>query len=251
MRVRIISFGHLHGERPAEAHVTVDLRTHFRDPHFDRELTQLTGEDPRVVDAVLTTPGFAEAIDAGTAAVRAFASGPVDADMVVAAGCGGGRHRAYVYAVILAQLLDAEGYEVVVEHRDVHRPVVERTATGERITAAAVEPARDNLPAPITGAEADGQLREDLQLLAPAATAALQLLADAISKRAADHDDVVEAIKAAGLHEAFAKVFEAAADSVWARHDAQGGDPYDLDVRLTVDNLSGAAGDVRRAFTWI
>lgn len=88
---------------------------------------------------------------------------------------------------------------------------------------------------------------EDLAVLAPAAAAALSLLADAVRRGAADHDGLVQALKAAGVHEAFAAVFDAAADRVMQGAD----DPYDFDVRLHADNLAGSAGDVRRAFEWL
>ncbi|MFE3907414.1 hypothetical protein ACFXPY_46220 [Streptomyces sp. NPDC059153] len=57
----------------------------------------------------------------------------------------------------------------------------------------------------------------------------------------------VHALKAAGVHEAFASVFDAASERVMEAAD----DPFDFDERLHADNLAGAAGDVRRAFTWL
>lgn len=88
---------------------------------------------------------------------------------------------------------------------------------------------------------------EDLAVLAPAAAAALGLLADAIRRGGADPDDIVQALKDACVHEAFAGVFDAASERVMEATD----DPYDFDVRLHADNLAGAAGDVRRAFEWL
>ncbi|MFD9114887.1 hypothetical protein [Streptomyces bottropensis] len=87
---------------------------------------------------------------------------------------------------------------------------------------------------------------EDVAVLAPAAAAALGLLTDAV-RRGADPDDIVQALKDAGVHEAFASVFDAASERVMEAAD----DPYDFDVRLHADNLAGAAGDVRRAFEWL
>ncbi|MGV9761456.1 hypothetical protein ACWDUC_37430 [Streptomyces tricolor] len=84
-------------------------------------------------------------------------------------------------------------------------------------------------------------------VLAPAVAAALNLLADAVRRGGADQDDIVQALKAAGVHEAFADVFDAAYERVMDATD----DPYDFDVRLHPDNLAGAAGDVRRAFEWL
>ncbi|MFG2220502.1 hypothetical protein ACGFN1_37850 [Streptomyces sp. NPDC048685] len=88
---------------------------------------------------------------------------------------------------------------------------------------------------------------EDLAVLAPAAAAALNLLADAVRRGGADHVDIVQALKAARVDEAFASVFDAASEHVMEAVD----DPYDFDERLHADNLSGAAGDIRRAFHWL
>ncbi|AWZ07415.1 MULTISPECIES: hypothetical protein [unclassified Streptomyces] len=94
-----------------------------------------------------------------------------------------------------------------------------------------------------TGAVGIGELAD----LAPAAAAALNLLADAIKRGTADQDAVVEALKAAKVDEAFAAVLTAAAHAVMDAAE----DPYDFDDRLVADNLSGAASDVRRAFHWL
>lgn len=105
-----------------------------------------------------------------------------------------------------------------------------------RITA--VETAADR-----HGNVADG---EALDALAPAAAAALRLLADAI-RRGTDHDDVIEALKRAGVHSAFADVLDAASDAVTGEME----DPYEFDASLHADNLSAAASDVRDAFRWL
>lgn len=94
-----------------------------------------------------------------------------------------------------------------------------------------------------TGTAGIGELAD----LAPAAAAALNLLADAIKRGRADQDAIVEALKAAKIDEAFAGVLDAAADSVMASAE----DPYDFDDRLHADNLGGAASDIRRVFHWL
>ncbi|MFF9638783.1 hypothetical protein ACF1D2_29915 [Streptomyces bacillaris] len=94
-----------------------------------------------------------------------------------------------------------------------------------------------------TGTDGIGELAD----LAPAAAAALNLLADAIKRGRADQDAIVEALKAAKIDEAFAGVLDAAADSVMTAAE----DPYDFHDRLHADNLGGAATDIRRAFHWL
>ncbi|MFJ4879925.1 hypothetical protein ACIP93_32625 [Streptomyces sp. NPDC088745] len=95
-----------------------------------------------------------------------------------------------------------------------------------------------------TSLTADGG---DLADLAPAAAAALRLLADAITRGHANQDDIVQALKDANVHEAFADVLTAASSAVMDETE----DPYDIDYSLTADNLSGAASQVRGIFHWI
>ncbi|MFD8545637.1 ATPase [Streptomyces sp. NPDC059649] len=123
--VDVISFGYLHGEPPA-AHLTLDLRHHFRDPHVSPELRHLTALDAVVRKAVLDTPGIPALIEATADAVVAFTRGPSAGPVRVAVGCAGGRHRAAAFAMALKTALAAEDIAAVVDHRDLHRPVVER-----------------------------------------------------------------------------------------------------------------------------
>jgi UPF0042 nucleotide-binding protein len=123
--VDITSFGYLHDGPPA-AHLTVDLRQHFRDPHVSPELRHMTADDEPVRTAVLNTPGLSALVQAVTAAVEAFASGPSAGAVTVAAGCAGGRHRAPTFARALADLLSAAGHQITVQHRDMDKPVVQR-----------------------------------------------------------------------------------------------------------------------------
>ncbi|MDT9685836.1 RNase adapter RapZ [Streptomyces sp. TRM76323] len=123
--VEIVSFGYLHAPEP-KAHLTMDLRQHFRDPHVSPELRYMTADDAPVRDAVMSTPGIAALVEATAAAVVAFASGPSAGPVVVADGCAGGRHRAPTFARALAARLRADGHTVTVHHRDLDKPVVQR-----------------------------------------------------------------------------------------------------------------------------
>ncbi|MGW5121442.1 hypothetical protein ACWEQ8_39305 [Streptomyces noursei] len=84
----------------------------------------------------------------------------------------------------------------------------------------------------------------ELAYLAPAAAAALQLLADAIKRCQAGQDDVLQRLQEAGVHTAFAGVLDAASDAAMNETD----DPFDVDYSLDADNLSAAAREVRDAF---
>lgn len=123
--VEIISFGYLH-DAPPPAHLTVDLRHHFRDPHVAQELRHMTADDESVRHAVLATPGIDALVLAASLAVEAFAEGPSAGPVIVAGGCAGGRHRAPTFARALADLLAASGHQATVRHRDMHRAVVNR-----------------------------------------------------------------------------------------------------------------------------
>jgi UPF0042 nucleotide-binding protein len=123
--VEIVSFGYLHDAPPA-AHLTIDLRHHFRDPHVSPELRNMTADDEQVRTAVMNTPGIAELVEAIAAAVVAFASGPSAGAVTVADGCAGGRHRAPTFALALAERLRAAGHSVTVSHRDMAKAVVQR-----------------------------------------------------------------------------------------------------------------------------
>lgn len=125
--IEIISFGYLHGAPPA-AHITLDLRHHFRDPHVNPELRHLTAEDAAVREAVLNTPGIMPLILATVRTVHAFQTGPTRGTVRVAVGCAGGRHRAATVAMSLASALGT----VNVAHRDLSKDVVNRDSKGNR-----------------------------------------------------------------------------------------------------------------------
>lgn len=124
-QVNIVSFGYLHAPAP-EAHLTLDLRRHYRDPHVRPELRQLTALDAAVRDAVLATPGIPALLDAVEAAIEAYLAGPTPAALAVAIGCAGGRHRSAVVAAELAARVERRGTPVTLTHRDLHLPVINR-----------------------------------------------------------------------------------------------------------------------------
>ncbi|MFF3270399.1 ATPase [Streptomyces chrestomyceticus] len=123
--VEITSFGYLHAE-PPPAHLTLDLRHHFRDPHVSPQLRYMTAHDEPVRRAVATTAGIGALVESAARAVGAFASGPSAGTVLVATGCAGGRHRAPAVAMALADRLGRDGYSVIVRHRDIDAPVVRR-----------------------------------------------------------------------------------------------------------------------------
>jgi UPF0042 nucleotide-binding protein len=128
-RVQVESFGYGFGPAP-RAHLVVDVRDHFRDPHVSPELRELTATDERVVRAVLATPGVPALVRSIALAARAFLDGPSPGPVLVAVGCVGGRHRSAVIASEVGRLLDGRSIRAAVAHRDMGRPVIERQPGG-------------------------------------------------------------------------------------------------------------------------
>ncbi|WP_116025489.1 RapZ C-terminal domain-containing protein [Thermomonospora umbrina] len=122
--VRIVSFGYLHGD-PPPAHVTLDLRVHFRDPHISPKLRYMTAEDFDVRDAVRRTPGIWALIESTCDLANAYLAGPGSAVLTIAVGCSGGRHRAPTVAGSLAESLRRD-HDVEHQDRDLSKDVVER-----------------------------------------------------------------------------------------------------------------------------
>ncbi|MGK5733305.1 RapZ C-terminal domain-containing protein [Streptomyces sp. URMC 124] len=123
--VVVTSFGFGHGPVP-EAHIVVDLRQHFRDPHVRPGLREMTVRDRPVRRAVMRTPGIRPVLKATLAQVKAFRRGPSAGVVTIAFGCVGGRHRSAVAAHVLARRLRRRGLSVELRHRDIRRPVISR-----------------------------------------------------------------------------------------------------------------------------
>ncbi|GAB3429943.1 RapZ C-terminal domain-containing protein [Actinophytocola sediminis] len=125
--ITITSFGYRHGGPPADS-VAVDVREGLLDPHIDPALRELTGHDEAVQERVHATRGVDQVVRA-VATLAANLVG-VGVGVAVSVGCAGGRHRSVVIAEAVAALLRTCGQAVVVAHRDVHLPVVQRDVAG-------------------------------------------------------------------------------------------------------------------------
>ncbi|MFB7900020.1 ATPase [Streptomyces xiamenensis] len=126
MQINVVSFGYLHGTAP-EAHLTVDLRHHFRDPHVSPELRYLTAGDQVVRDTVMATPGITTVIAGIHTAILGYRLGPSSpGEITVAIGCAGGRHRAATVAMAVAEQYETGGDSVTLTHRDLAKDVVQR-----------------------------------------------------------------------------------------------------------------------------
>jgi RNase adaptor protein for sRNA GlmZ degradation len=130
--VEVISFGYGHKDAsakplaPPAAHLTFDVRGHFKDPHVDPGLRHLTAADQRVTQAVMNTSGVPELISGILAAIHAYRQAPSPAPVTVAVGCVGGRHRSAVIAAEITRELRAAGVPATLTHRDITREVIQR-----------------------------------------------------------------------------------------------------------------------------
>lgn len=123
MTLSVVSFGYGHGAPPS-AHLTVDVRELFRDPHIDPVMRELTGRDEAVIDRVLSQPGAGRFVRDLADVVSGLS---IVGDVFLAVGCVGGRHRSVVIADAVAARLVTHGYRrAAVVHRDVDKPVLRR-----------------------------------------------------------------------------------------------------------------------------
>lgn len=126
--VEIVSFGFGHGPAPA-AHTVVDVRHHFRDPHAIPALRHRTADHPAVMQAVMETAGVPELVRTIADLVYAFHHAPQPGPITIAIGCVGGRHRSAAIAIATTDVLTAEGFHVVLTHRDIDKDVITRPTT--------------------------------------------------------------------------------------------------------------------------
>ncbi|MFE2045940.1 hypothetical protein ACFXAZ_34475 [Streptomyces sp. NPDC059477] len=122
MTIRIISFGYGHGATPT-ADLVFDLRALLRNPFHNPELKHRTGLDQEVYDHVLATAG-AERLAVNAVATALALAADTGADVTIAWGCTGGRHRSVGLARASYELLRAAGAEATIEHRDVDRDLL-------------------------------------------------------------------------------------------------------------------------------
>jgi UPF0042 nucleotide-binding protein len=119
LRVTLLSFGFKHG-LPPDADWVLDVRF-LPNPHYVPELRAKSGRDEAVADYVLRWPvtrRLLELVCPLLDFVLPQLQGEGRAEVVIAVGCTGGRHRSVVIAEALAEHLRAGGRTVQVVHRD-------------------------------------------------------------------------------------------------------------------------------------
>lgn len=126
LRVTLVSFGFKHG-LPPDADLVLDVRF-LPNPHYVPDLRPHSGRDRDVADYVLGWPvtrRYLELTFAWLDFLLPHYQGEGRAELVVAVGCTGGRHRSVVVAAAIAEHLRAPGRIVDLMHRDCDRPGVE------------------------------------------------------------------------------------------------------------------------------
>lgn len=117
--VTVLSFGFKHG-LPIDADLVFDVRF-LVNPHYVGALQPRDGRDAAVADYVhadpLAQPFTVRMFDLIEFALPEYAR-EGKAYLNIAIGCTGGRHRSVVLGEDLAERLRADGYRVVLRHRD-------------------------------------------------------------------------------------------------------------------------------------
>lgn len=106
-----------------EADVVFDARC-LENPYWVPELRPLSGLDAPVCKFVFAHPESRELLERAAAFLRCqlrLSERHGAAELTVAVGCTGGRHRSVAVAEALAGELRQEGCAVLVQHRDILR----------------------------------------------------------------------------------------------------------------------------------
>jgi UPF0042 nucleotide-binding protein len=124
LAVTFLTYGFKHGT-PRDADLLFDVRF-LPNPHYEKELRDLTGLDGAVKDYVENSDGLNEFYERLIPLLDYLLPSYVregKAHLTVGVGCTGGRHRSVVIAEHLARVYtDRDEYMVDVVHRDVDKP---------------------------------------------------------------------------------------------------------------------------------
>ncbi len=122
LSVSVMSFGFKNGV-PTDADLVFDVRF-LPNPHFVPEFRELTGKHPKVAAYVKGYPQTTEFLEK-TEEMLKFLLPHYIAEgksyLTVAIGCTGGQHRSVAIAEELKKSLEAAGYRVKANHRDMPR----------------------------------------------------------------------------------------------------------------------------------
>ena len=124
LAVTFMTYGFKHGT-PRDADLLFDVRF-LPNPHYEKDLRELTGLDKPVRDYVVASDGLNEFYERLIPLLDYLLPSYVregKAHLTVGVGCTGGRHRSVVIAEHLAEVYSGrDEYMVDVVHRDVDKP---------------------------------------------------------------------------------------------------------------------------------
>jgi len=122
MLINVLSFGYKNGI-PQGADLLFDVRF-LRNPYYIAELQSLTGNDAAIEEYVMADPAapiYLEKLrDLLQFSLPRYGE-EGKSYLTVGIGCTGGHHRSVVFARLLVDFLREQGYEVVLEHRDIRK----------------------------------------------------------------------------------------------------------------------------------
>jgi len=119
LSVTIMSFGFKNGV-PREMDMMFDVRF-LKNPHWDPDLKQNTGQDKAVQDYILTDPNTDVFFKKTTDMVDFLLPNYTDEGksyLTIAIGCTGGKHRSVFMTERLAKHIEKLNYPVTIRHRD-------------------------------------------------------------------------------------------------------------------------------------
>jgi UPF0042 nucleotide-binding protein len=117
--VTLLSFGFKHGV-PVDADLMFDVRF-LPNPYFEGELRDKDGNDPAVESFLMAKPAtgeLLERLDDFLGYLLPHYANEGKANLTIAVGCTGGKHRSVVIANQLGERLRAGKHRVKVSHRD-------------------------------------------------------------------------------------------------------------------------------------
>lgn len=123
LTISLITFGYKFGV-PFDIDLLFDVRF-LRNPFFVPELKPLTGEDPRVINYVLSDPDavpFLEHLEQLFKFLLPLFERERRSYLNIGIGCTGGRHRSIAIAKRLQDSFASSGYHATVSHRDLAKP---------------------------------------------------------------------------------------------------------------------------------
>jgi len=122
LTVTVLSFGYKFG-MPADADFAFDTRF-LPNPFYEEALRNMTGNDQEVRDFVIGCDAAPVYLDQVKALIETALTNYRKVHKhtaTVAFGCTGGKHRSVTFANLAGEYLRAQGYRVVIQHRDIDR----------------------------------------------------------------------------------------------------------------------------------